>query len=240
MARLFISPREIHLINDWSKEYISDVVGQKIFYYAVSTMKTQVHPVYDEAITKIFENPIVLPAIVGQPEWSTKHNQFGMEQTTKLEVFIQARDLLDKKLMLSEGDFFTYGDSVFEIVSLLGINNIFGQEEYQVGFKITALLARPGQFDPKVFFKPQKDASGPFDQNPVQQVFEQKRGLKENSEGITGDFRQVRDRLKDEMAPIALEEGPRTVDMTDKEEDKDKASSFNNDPLPPKKGFYEE
>lgn len=236
MARLFISPKEIHLINDWSKEYIKDVIGQVIYYYPLSTMKTKVHPVYDTAPNKIFENPIKLPIIASQPQWETKHNRFGMEQTTSIEFFVQSRDLLDKGLTLAEGDFFTYGDAVFEIISYLQINNIFGQEEYQVGYKLTGRLARPGQFDPKTFFAPQKDEGAPYAQTPVQQVFEQQRGLQENSEGATGDFRQLRDRLGNEMSPIALEEGPRKIDIDEDE----KSSSFVNDPAPPKKGIYDD
>ena len=240
MARLFISPREIHLINDWTKEYLKDVVGQKIYYYAVSTMKTMVHDVYNEAVNKVFENPIVLHVHAAQPQWETKHNQFGMEQVTTLELFVQVRDLIDKGLTLAEGDFFTYGDAVFEVVSYLQMNNIFGQEEYEVSYKLIGRLARPGQFDPKTFFKPQKDSKKPFGDSTVQQVFTQQRGLPENSEGPTGDFRQVRDRLKDDMVPIALGEGPATVDMNSTEEDMGKASSFNNDPLPADKGIYDE
>jgi hypothetical protein len=66
MARLFIGPKEIALVNDWSKEYIKDIVGQTIIYYPLSTMKTKVHPVYDEAINKIFENPKLRIHIIKQ------------------------------------------------------------------------------------------------------------------------------------------------------------------------------
>jgi len=238
MARLFITPKEIQLINDWTKELVKDVVGQKIYYYGVSTKKTKVHSVYDEAQVKVFENPITLPVLAGQPKWETKHNAFCMEQTTSIEVYIQGRELIDKKVMLSEGDFFTYGDAVYEVVSFLQMNNIYGQEEYGVSYKLMGRLARPGQFDPKVFFRPQKDGVD-YTTSQGQHFFTQQRGLQENEEGSTGDFRQVRDRLGDDMAPIALGDGPRTVDMTDPE-NKEKTSSFNNDPLPPKKGFYDE
>ena len=197
-------------MNDWTKEYVKDVVGQKIFYYAVSTMKTNVHPVYDEAVVKIFENPVALDVIASQPDWETKHNQFGMEQTSTLELFLQARDLLDKELTPAEGDFFTYGDAVFEVAAFYNTNNIFGQEEYESGYKLIGKLARPGAFDPKVFFGPTKDDKN-FENAGVQKSFEQQRGLPENREGATGDVRQVRERLGDEMAPVALDTGPRRV-----------------------------
>ena len=58
MARLFITPREINFINDIGKEIVKDVVGQKIYYFPISKIKTRVHDIYEEAPEKVFENPI--------------------------------------------------------------------------------------------------------------------------------------------------------------------------------------
>jgi hypothetical protein len=210
MARLFITAKEIQLINDLTKEFIKDVVGQTILYYPISTLKTKIHEVYEEAVQKIFENPIKLDVLVGQPEWETRHNIFGAEQSAKFEVLIQARELIDKGMTINEGDFFVYGGAVFEIQSYLNMNNIFGQEEYDCAFKIVGRLARPGTFDPKYFAA--KDAKE-FVDSAGDKDFVQQRGLPENVEGQTGDVRQVRERLKDtdEMAEVALGDGPRKV-----------------------------
>lgn len=206
MARLFITSREIQYFNDIAKEIIKDIVGQQIIYWPVSTLKTKVHPVYNEAVKKIFENPIRVDALVGQPNWETKMNQFGAEQDNKLEVFIQARDLAQKGLEVSEGDYFTYGEQSYEIVAALNMNNFFGQVEHDVGFKITGKLARAGEFDPKKFFKPIEETQPPA-------PFVQQRGLPENEEGPTGDVRDVRERIGDDYPPVALGEGPRRVDV---------------------------
>jgi len=226
MARLFITSREIQFINDLTKEFVKDVVGQTINYYPVSTLKTKVHPVYQEAVQKIFDNPIKVPVLASWPESEVKANQFGLEKIAKLEVFIQARDLIDKGFTIIEGDFFTFADQAFEIVSFVTLGNIFGQEEYEVGYKITAMSARLGQFDPKNFFSPNKDSAGPYEETQVQKTFEQQRGLGETPiDGATGDIRQIRERLKEDMSEIALGEGPRVVGI-----DSDKqASSFYND-----------
>lgn len=226
MARLFITAREIHFINDIAKEFIKDVVGQTINYYPVSTLKTKVHPIYEEAVQKIFDNPIKLPVLADWPEVEVRANQFGLEKTAQVEVFVQARDLIDKGFTIYEGDFFTFADKAFEVVSFTMLNNIFGQEEYEVGYKILGKAANLGQFDPKNFFPPNKDQAGPYADSEVQITFEQQRGLKETQlEGPTGDVRQLRERLGDDMADIALGEGPRVVGI-----DKDKkASSFYND-----------
>ena len=58
MSRLFITPREINFINDIGKEIVKDVIGQKIYYFPISEIKSKVHDIYEEAEDKIFENPI--------------------------------------------------------------------------------------------------------------------------------------------------------------------------------------
>ena len=78
----------------------------------------------------------------------------------------------------------------------------------------------------------------------VEKVFEQQRGLPITSTGeVTNDIREMRERLNHVMAPIALGTGAKKVEQNDENGDfieGDKATSFNNDPLPPKKGIYDE
>jgi hypothetical protein len=214
------------MINDLTKEYMKDVIGQTINYYPVSTLKTKIHPVYNEAVQKIFDNPIKVPVLANWPDNAPRANVFGLEKTAKLEVFVHARDLIDKGFTLYEGDFFTFADQAFEITSFTTLGNIFGQEEYEVGYKIIGQAARLGQFDPKNFLEPNKDSAGAYEQTTVQKTFEQQRGLGETAkEGATGDVRQLRERLADDMSETALGEGPRVVGV---DSDK-KASSFYND-----------
>jgi hypothetical protein len=214
MSRLFVGSRDIQFVNDITKEVLKDVIGQKIYYYAISTMATKVNKVYNESPNKIFEKPIALDVLIGQPQWAVKDDRFGIEQMSTLEVLIQARDLIDKKISPNEGDYFTYGDVVFEVVSYLNLNNIFGQEEYECAYKIVGKQARPGEFDPAKIFSPRKDTGVPLEHSDeVQKVFEQQRGFTEDSQGKeTGDVREVRQRLGEEMAPAALGEGPRRVE----------------------------
>jgi hypothetical protein len=221
MARLFITAKEIQLINDLTKEFIKDVVGQSILYYPISTLKTKIHEVYEEAVQKIFENPIKLDVLVGQPEWETRHNIFGTEQSSKFEVLIQARELIDRGMTINEGDYFIYGGAVFEIQSYLNMNNIFGQEEYDCAFKIVGRLARPGTFDPKYF----ADKDAKQFEDVKEKEFVQQRGLPENAEGQTGDVRQLRERLGDELPEVALGDGPREI----KVDETGKANSFYED-----------
>lgn len=236
MPRLFITPKEVALINDWTKEYVKDIVGQEILYYPISIIKSRPHAIYDEAIRKIFDQPIRLPILAGVPEREARHNNFGLEHTTKIELFVQARDLIDKGISLSEGDYFTYGDSVYEITSNIAFGNIFGLVEYTTSYKVEARLARPNEFDPKTFLKARLDQNLPFTEKAVQQEFHQQRGLPENTNGPTGDVRETRERLAGDLVDVALGQNPRTIEIT---QDK-QTSSTNIESQPKKKNFYGE
>lgn len=217
MARLFIGPREQQFVSDITKEYTKDIVGQYIVYFPVSVLHTQVHPVYDEAVEKIFENPIKIDVLAGQPERSNRWDQFGTEGDTTLELYIQPRDLIDKGLFVTGGDYFIYGEEVYEVIGVVEIENIFGQVEYDRGVKVVGNLSRMGQFDISDF-KELLAQSKNFNESAVQKKFIQQRGLEENEEGFTNDTRQIRKRLGDDMAPIALDEGPRKVDIDQEQE----------------------
>ena len=64
MGRFFITPREINFINDIAKELVKDVVGQKIYYFPISEIKSKVHDIYEESPDKVFENPIEIDCLV--------------------------------------------------------------------------------------------------------------------------------------------------------------------------------
>ena len=211
MPRLFITPKEIEYMNDVVKEVIKDVVGQKIYYFAISKAGTPVDRVYNESDKKVFEPPIALDVLIGQPQWEGKFNKFGYQQGATVEILVQARDLIDKRIQIYQGDYFVYGDAAFEIVSYLNMNNIFGQEEYESAYKLIGKLALPGEFDSTSLYNPTKES---IDNTGIQQEFEQQRGFETDTKGNpTGDVRQLHERLKqqDDLPPVAMNEGPRKV-----------------------------
>lgn len=189
MPRLFVTPRELNFISDITKELIKDINGQKIYYYPVSEIKTQAHEVYDEAIEKIFDNPIAIDALVSAEfHESTSINAFGIDQKYQIEVYVQYRDMVDKGIEINVGDYFSFSDIFYEITNATYIKNIYGQAEHRVGIKIVGTKVRDSQFKAKLL--------GPTDiryndADAVQTTFVQQRGLAENSEGLTGDKRDV-------------------------------------------------
>jgi len=191
MARLFITQREIDFISDITKEVIKDVIGQKIFYYPVSAVKTDVHEVYDEAVKKVFDNPIELECLVNWMPEEIRTNQFGTEEYFSIEVYVHNRDLLDKGIEVYTGDYFSYGSIFFEITSHVFISNIFGQVEYKTGIKITGKQARKDLIKTAPIGP---TTEGELEGDSIQSEFVQQRGEAENKLGKTGDKRALIDK----------------------------------------------
>jgi len=188
MSRLFITPREIDFINDIAKEVLKDVVGQKIYYFPISTSKSRVHDVYEESAEKVFENPIEINALVKYEPQDIRANFFGSEEFYTIEAYLQERDLIDKGITVLEGDFFSYGEVFFEIITAPDSNTIYGEIEHKGFVTLTGKQARKGQFLSKVFGPTDEKFS---DKDAVQNTFVQQRGFAQNQEGVTGDVRAL-------------------------------------------------
>jgi len=191
MARLFITPREINFINDIAKEVVKDVIGQFIYLYPISETKTLVHDVYEEAVDKIFENPIKLDCLAEYQADEISTTRFGSEEFYTIDIYVQSRDLIDKEIEILEGDFFQYGGIFFEIIKVPLSNVIYGQIEYNGYVTLTGKQSRKGLFLSQVL--------GPYDEGysdpeAIQETFVQQRGFAENSEGETGDVRELQKR----------------------------------------------
>lgn len=188
MARLFVTPREIDLISDLTKEIIKDISGQKVFYYRVREDLTNIHDVYEEAANKIFDPPVEIEARVEYLPEEIRTNNFGSEEFYTITVFFHERDLLDRNLEVRSGDYFSYGDTFFEITSAVVESNVYGQIEHSIGVKATGKQARQGQID----VTPHGPTSESYsDEDAVQDTFIQQRGAETNSLGETSDVRQL-------------------------------------------------
>tara|TARA_R110002124_G_scaffold275744_1_gene446325 strand:- start:1240 stop:1905 length:666 start_codon:yes stop_codon:yes gene_type:complete len=188
MGRFFITPREINFINDIAKEIVKDVIGQKIYYFPISEIKSKVHDVYEESPDKVFENPIEIDCLVKYQPQEIRTNRFGSEEYYTVEAYVQSRDLLDKGIEVLEGDFFSYGTTFFEVIKGPASDVIFGQIEHKTYITITGKQSRKGQFISKIFGPTSEDYT---DSDAVQETFVQQRGAKTNKEGVTGDVREL-------------------------------------------------
>lgn len=191
MARLFLTPREINFMNDIAKELVKDVIGQKIYYFPISELKSAVHDIYEESVDKIFENPIEIDCLVKYIPQEINTNEFGFEEYSAIEAYVQSRDLLDKGIEILEGDFFSYGTTFFEVVKSPETDTIYGQIEHKSYTTITGKQSRKGQFISKIFGPTSEEY---IDSDAVQETFYQQRGFNSNKQGKTGDIRELRKR----------------------------------------------
>lgn len=219
MARLFITPREIDLISDLTKEVIKDVAGQKVYYYRVREDLSNVHDVYEESPDKIFDPPVEIEARVEYLPEEVRTNKFGAEEFYTINVFFHERDLLDREIEARTGDYFSYGDTFFEITSAVIESNVYGQIEHAIGVKVTGKQARIGQIDTNPIGPTSESSS---EEDAIQETFVQQRGFEENSLGETGDKRQLQeDGVLD--PPISK---PREVSKKSESEDLVKSSFY--------------
>jgi hypothetical protein len=97
--------------------------------------------------------------------------------------------LIDKGIIVSVGDFFSYGNNFFEITQTINLKNVYGLPEHRTGIKIQGTQVRESQFKTKIFGPTDIKYS---DADAVQKEFEQQRGFEENSRGEkTGDKRDL-------------------------------------------------
>jgi DNA-binding protein Fis len=188
MARLFITPRELDLISDLTKEVIKDVAGQKIFYYRARADMSNVNDLYQEATEKVFDPPLELECLVEWSEYEQTSTNFGVDAKNNVKVSVHYRDLLDKGVTVRAGDFFSYGPAFYEIVQAIKISKIFGQVEHTTGYRLEGRYAREGIIS--------KRPIGPTgehftESDAVQKVFVQQRGVQQNEQGETNDKRQL-------------------------------------------------
>jgi hypothetical protein len=188
MARLFITPREVDLISDLSKEVMKDVIGQKVYYYRVREEYSEVHDVYEESPEKVFDPPVEIDAMIEWDSSKVSTNNFGTEKYQKIVVYIQHRDMLDKQIDIREGDYLSYGTNFFELTTVEDDALIFGQIEYVTGYKITCTQARVGQIDKHPLGPTSEDYTDP---DAIQETFVQQRGAEQNRLGKTGDVRDL-------------------------------------------------
>jgi len=219
MSRLFITQRELDLIADIAKEYTKDVLGNKIYLYPISELKTLTHDIYNEATLKVYDNPIAIDAVVdAEYQQDTKIDKFGVDSQYKIEVFIQYRDLVDKGITISLGDFFSFSDIFYEVTTHNILKNIYGLPEHKGGVKLVGTKARFGQFDAPVVGPTDYKHTDP---DAVQNKFVQQRGEAFDAEGKpTGDFREL---IKNGALDPAMS-GPKEV--SEKGDKEDVGSSF--------------
>lgn len=145
MARKFVTTREFELIDSWNRELIQDVVEQEILYYAVSE-ESQVHDTYDEAIKKVWYDPIKINARVRFSQGPAIAKGGHLDSTYSIDVQLHRKECEERNIKPREGDFIEYGQIIYEITSLGNDQPVFGQINNKLKVSFTCVPSREGQF----------------------------------------------------------------------------------------------
>lgn len=170
-------------ISDITKEITKDVIGQVIYYYKTRVDLANAHEVYDEMTERVFDPPVEIDARVAWNPRDVKQDRFGHEATNKIEVYVHFRDLIDRGIKILEGDFFSFGDTFYEIATVKQDKIMFGQVEHLSGYNLSGIQARKGLINKQINGPTSETYSDP---NAEQSVFNQQRGS-----AATGDKREL-------------------------------------------------
>ncbi len=183
MARLFITPREIDLISDITKELTKDIIGQVIYYYKPRVDLSTVNDIYDEMTEKVFDPPVEIDCTIERGPSERTTDRYGHQSLSTVTMYLHYRDLIDRGIVVEEGDFFQYGTDFYEMTTVSRDRTMFGQVEHITGYRIVGKQARKGLID-----KPRLGPTGEqyLGDDSVQERFSQQRG-----NAAMGDKRQL-------------------------------------------------
>jgi hypothetical protein len=145
---LFLGEKERNLVKQFNDELIERIIGQVVAYYPIDVEHTNFHPLYNEALVKSFLPPIRVHALIDFKGQETTTDKYGVDKMTKLTIHFHKRRLTeDQDLFVREGDFVSYGEAFYEIVSLKEPTELFGQADRRIEITAECIRAREGMFD---------------------------------------------------------------------------------------------
>jgi len=145
---LFTGKKERDLVKQVSDEIVERVIGQQILYFPISIEETNFHPIYGEALSKTFMNPIRVYALVEWQGYETQTTNLGVDRLSKIIVHFHKRRLTeDQNLFVRQGDFVLYGERYYEIVKTSSSRKLFGQVNNTFEISAVCKRARKGLFD---------------------------------------------------------------------------------------------
>lgn len=161
MSKKFVTERELAFIDHINKELIQHVAVQEIVYYAIDPEVTRIDELYDEAVEKVWRDPVRVNARVRFDNPSTKSTNLGPDSDYALEAYCHTQELIERNVKPKEGDFIEYGQVFFEITSVTKPQQAFGQANAKLMTKLVCVPAREGQFAAGSDFRRFVDRSHP-------------------------------------------------------------------------------
>ena len=148
---LFFGKKERDFVKQTTDQLVECVIGQNVIYYPIDTDKSNFHPLYGEALNKIFSSPIHIYVLVEWKGQQTDTTNYGIDRkSSPIVVHFHTRRLVDDQdLFVREGDFIYYNSEYWEIVNLIEPRLMFGQDDFKVEISADCIRAREENFNGK-------------------------------------------------------------------------------------------
>lgn len=140
---LFTGVPEKNFQKQISDEVTEDIIGQHILYFPIDVEKTNFHPLYKEAIHKVFQNPIRVYCMIKYEDNNTVIDNFTIDRRSSIVVhFAKRRITEDQDLFVREGDLLFYNDEFHEIATLAEPTMLYGDIKTKVEVVATCVKCR--------------------------------------------------------------------------------------------------
>lgn len=140
---VFVNQPERNFQKQTADEVTEFIIGQTVVYFPVDVERTNWHPVYKEAITKVFLPPIEVKVFVDFEDQDTKNTKWGNDRKRSITVHFHKRRLTeDQNLFVREGDLIFWDDEYHEIWKLSEPEELWGQFKYKVGISAFCIKTR--------------------------------------------------------------------------------------------------
>ena len=111
---LFGSARDASLVRHLNRELINELIDMEIGFYKLSPQDSSVN-LYDETENKVYYQRMAINCLIRKDEKSYVADEVGYDQTRSGEFAFYRDDLVDKNIIIEEGDIIEYDNEFYEV-----------------------------------------------------------------------------------------------------------------------------
>lgn len=145
---LFFGPQDQNYLQCINAELIKNISGQWLMYYRIDPKRT-VANIYGESKDKWFYPPVKIWARCEYHSPEQTVTNFTLDENRKLSVYFNKFMLQKINLKPTVGDMISYGDTYYEIDTLISDQPVFGIIDSQIEIKAECHRTRGTQFSVK-------------------------------------------------------------------------------------------
>ena len=124
---LFGGSRDISLFRHINKELINNIIQQSVGYYKINLDKTSSN-LYGEALTKSYNNPVLVNCLIERNAQSWTETEFGADVTREINVRFLRDILVDIQLVPEVGDVMLWQENYYELSGIVENQFVVGKD----------------------------------------------------------------------------------------------------------------